>query len=124
MHVKGKTHAVTVTKNIVGPHWTFSIHVWDDTGPVPIQGFPLPDVFNRNGQELPLPWDLYAKTVGNRVTFKASARDRARARLRRPHPRSNSGATAGMGIPGNNGWYIGHLLPGDTARFAGLHVRP
>ncbi len=81
-------------------------------------------MFNRNGQELPLPWDLCAKTVGNRVTFKAWPETEPEPAYGDPTHGATVALPPGWVYPGNNGWYIGHLLPGDTARFAGLHVRP
>lgn len=119
--------AITITKNVAyGYFWVFYVHVMDSSLEQPytlIGQFSLDDVFFRPGQPFnvePYPWRLCARVVGEVVSFKVWP-------LTHPEPAWNDPAyggsatlPAGWNHPGRPGWYVGHLLPGETVGFTDM----
>jgi hypothetical protein len=121
----GSRDAITVTKNIwLGAIWIFNEHTWDTNQkpPVftPIGQVDLQSTFDPSGdvtKPSPLPWDLCAKVVGSTLSFVAWLDNSPRpAYGDRTHGGSVQVPSAYV-YPGQVGWYIGHLHPGQTAVF-------
>ena len=99
--------------------------VWDSSGGTQIGPFDLSPVFRPDGETVvALPWDLCARAVGGTVTFEAWVDGQ-------PQPvwgDSSHGGTVslpgGWVYPGQPGFYIGHLQPGDQAMFSELDAGP
>jgi hypothetical protein len=121
----GSRDAITVTKNIfLGAIWIFNEHTWDTNQKAPvftqIGQVDLQPVFDPSGdvtKPSPLPWDLCAQVVGPTLSFVAWLDNT-------PRP-AYGDLTHGGSVqlptryvhPGQVGWYIGHLHPGQSALF-------
>src|SRR5262249_62418260 len=94
-------------------------------GRYPDRLFDLSPVFRPDGENVvALPRDLCARAVGGTVTFEAWVDGQ-------PQPAwgdSSHGGTVslpgGWVYPGQPGFYIGHLQPGDQAMFSELDAGP
>jgi hypothetical protein len=124
----GATRAITVTKDIfLFAFWTFDVHLWDTSTPnvfTQIGQFDLSSVFVNSSGLVPLPWDLCARVIGNTLTFEAWVDGQ-------PTPAwgdTTHGASVtlpnGWNHPGNAGWYIAHLHPGNSATYTNLIAGP
>jgi hypothetical protein len=113
-----------VTKNVVFyTLFVFNVHVWDTSTPnvnTLIGQFDLSSVFVNSSGFIPLPWDLCARVIGNTLTFEAWVDGQ-------PTPAwgdtTHGGSVTlpdGWNYPGDAGWYIGHLQPGDSATYTNL----
>jgi hypothetical protein len=118
------TRAVTVTKNTFPPaKWLFNIHVWNGTDPQLLAQVDLGSVFHPNGVNAPSPWNLCAVVNDDTVSFIAWPGNEAKPAWGDPTHGGSATLPSGWVYPGQNGWYIGHLLPpGDSATFADLSV--
>lgn len=122
------TRAVTVTKNVwAGVNWVFNVHVWDSSLAEPfidIGQFDLGAVLsNSQGGLYPLPWRLCVRVDGDRLTFKlwVPAVHAEPGWADPVHSRSTS-VPAAWNVPGQLGWYVGHLPPAGSATFNGLQL--
>lgn len=121
----GSRDAITVTKNIwLGAIWIFNEHTWDTNQkpPVftPIGQVNLQAAFDPSGDATkpsPLPWDLCAKVVGSTLSFVAWLDNGPRPAYGDPTHGGSVQVPAAYIYPGQVGWYIGHLHPGQTAVF-------
>lgn len=127
----GSTDAITVTKNIwFGAIWVFNEHTWNTAAsPVLtiIGQFNLQSVFDPSGdpsRPAPLPWDLCAKTIGATLSFVAWLDNTPRPDYGDPKHGGSVTVPAAYVYPGQAGWYIGHLNPGQASVFDHRTAQP
>lgn len=120
------TRALTVTKNVVyGIHWVFNVHTWDTTRAQPFEQvaqFDMASAVTVNGQLKPKPWRACARVSGEQIQFKIWFPFQGQAEPTWEDPVYARTATvpAEWSQAGKTGWYVGHLAPGQAARYNGL----
>jgi len=119
--VNGRTTAITVTNNFVyGTRWVFNVHVMD-SGAQPrfrqIGQFDLSQVFRPLP---PFPWRMCARVQGGTVSFIVWPLTHAEPSWDDPRYGGSVRLPSGWQAAGRAGWYVGHLEPGDSVRFADL----
>jgi len=123
--VDGHSQAITVTKNIYGfVNWHMNLHLWtgdSDTWRSDLLaqfdfGYALLDgaVF------APLPWRVCARAQGPVITVKAWPATHPEPAWDDPVHVLRALVPADTVRPGRVGWYLGHLAPGDFARYDDL----
>ncbi|WCO65755.1 hypothetical protein PO878_14720 [Iamia majanohamensis] len=117
-----RVRAVTVTQNIVyGAGWVFNVHTWDTAQAKPstqIGQINLRSTFFADPTRPP-PWGFCARVIGDRVAMKIwDADDQQEPAWGDPRHGGAINLPTGWQMPGQAGWYIGHLAAGDSADFA------
>jgi hypothetical protein len=129
-HTPTGTRGITVTKNIwYAANWVFNVHVWDTSNTqspyTQIASFDMSEVFGDFNVGLkPLPWHLCVRVTSQTLQLKAwvSADNPTQPSWNDPkYVRSVEVPTAWV-EPGQTGWYIGHLNPGQRAEFQNLQT--
>jgi hypothetical protein len=117
----GVTRAITVTKNMFGPNYIFNVHLWNTSARpyafTQIASFDLRSTFAPHGVLLPLPWNLCAQAMGNTVSFVAWPGSASQPAWDDARYGGSVTLPAGWDYAGATGWYIGHLLPGESATY-------
>lgn len=122
----GHTRAVTVTKNVVfGITWVFNLHVWDTRAEPAFTGFGQHDmghvVSDYQGGLLPLPWRLCARLADGQLTFKLWVpRSHTEPGWDDPWHTRSAPVPADWNVPGQLGWYVGHIPPGGNTTYTDL----
>jgi hypothetical protein len=123
----GTFAAVTVTKNIyAGAEWWFNVHVWHGPGlGDQIAQFDLHRVFQtaaRAGEVVrQLPWRICARTRGDRLQMVVWPLDGPAPRWGAPGYGGSTELPATAPRTGVAGWYAGHVRPGMSVEYTGLH---
>jgi hypothetical protein len=122
----GRFRAVTVTKNILwGASWNFNVHVWDTAANpsfTKVGDFDMSRALRPGGHFLPFPWHVCVRAMGATVELKVWTGAGAEPAW------GDAVHTASLQLPpgwtgaGTTGWYLGHLAPGDSARFDDLRT--
>jgi hypothetical protein len=130
-NLDGSVDALTVTKNIwLGAIWIFNEHIWNSNQSpafTQIGHVDLRTVFDPSGDPMhpsPLPWDLCAKTVGPNLSFVAWLDGSPRPAYGDTTHGGSVQVPATYVYPGQVGWYIGHLHPGQTSVFDHRTAQP
>jgi hypothetical protein len=119
------TQAITVTNNIMwGARNGWNLHLWnggthgDLIGQAVLSHSFGTSTFNQP----PLPWRLCARVVGTTLEFKAwsLATNPVEPDWSDPGFGTSFGLPKGWVYPGQAGWYVGHLRPGDSTVFRSL----
>ncbi len=134
--VDGRSQAITVTKNIYGfVNWHMNLHLWTgDSGtwrPDLLAQFDFryalldgytnnPVTGGRADVFAPLPWRVCARAQGPVITVKAWPATRPEPAWDDPVHVLRALVPADTVRPGRVGWYVGHLAPGDFARYDDL----
>jgi hypothetical protein len=120
----GRVRALTVTKNVVwGATWGFNFHTWDTDRERPWVKFDGLEVHALRGSTTaPFPWHFCARVRGRAIEFKVWPDEVAEPAWGDPRWSGASIVPAGWSAPGQAGWYVGHLGPGDRARFDDLRI--
>jgi hypothetical protein len=123
---RGRMQAITVTMNVwPGTFWNFNVHLMDSAAdPIYtlIAQADLAGTLIRDGVILPYPWRLCARAVGDVVSFKVWPLVDPEPAWGDPAYGTSVRLPAGWEAPGQAGWYIGHLEPGQSMRFRDLSV--
>lgn len=118
------TQAITVTNNIMwGARNGWNVHLWNGSEGELIGQVVLSHSFGTSTfTHPPLPWRLCARVVGTTLEFKAWSLE--------AHPAEPAWSDPGFGTsfrlprgwtyPGQAGWYVGHLRPGDSTVYRSL----
>lgn len=124
------TRAVTVTKNVIyNVHWVFNVHTWDTAANpakpfTQVAQFDMVNAVTQNGKLRPLPWRVCSRIVGNTLDFKIWFPFQNQTEPAWGDPVYSRSATipelSTWNQPGKTGWYIGHMQPGQSARYNGL----
>ncbi|HEX2576621.1 MAG TPA: hypothetical protein VHK88_09760 [Aquihabitans sp.] len=122
----GRVQAITVTKNVwLGANWGFNFHTWDTarSGP-PSQHFGGKEIpgLRAGDRAVAFPWHFCARVLNGAIEFKVWTNGMAEPAWGDPNWSGKGTIPAGWEAPGTTGWYIGHLAPGDTARFDDLRT--
>jgi hypothetical protein len=125
--VNGRTTAITITDNILYfARWNFNVHVMDSGAEQPfrrIAYFDLSDAFRTQPGAFdtwPYPWRMCARVVGDTVSFIVWPLKDPEPAWDDPKYGGSVTLPAGWDQPGNPGWYVGHLEPGDSVGFTDL----
>jgi hypothetical protein len=117
----GRVRALTVTKNITyASYWAFNLHTFDTARAIPYVSFGqvvLSREFLDAEQVAHLPWGLCARVRGGQLEFKAWPLTETEPAWGDPLHGGRAPIPAGWDTAGRPGWYIGHLHPGETARY-------
>jgi hypothetical protein len=121
------TRALTVTKGVWGGiNWVFNVHTWDTTRAQPyeqVAQFDMVNVmFQNNGSLRNKPWRACARVTGETLQFKIWFPFEGQSEPDWTDPVYARTATvpAAWSQPGKTGWYVGHLAPGQSAKYNGL----
>ena len=120
------TRAISVTKNVIyGFVWVFNVHVWDTrhvNGYTLIGQFDLSKTLITGTTIIPFPWHICARVSGSTFQFMVWVGDN-------PQPSWTDASNVeqltlpdGWVYPGEAGWYIGHLHPGDDVTYTDLQT--
>lgn len=124
VHEGESFRAVMISKNVWEQiFWNFNIHLVDTSQEPPLRpygGVELDQTFVPRGSLITGPWRMCARVVGLELAVKVWP-------LSHPEPEwgDKSYGTVvelpdGWDYAGDAGWYIGHLMPGESTSFSGL----
>lgn len=119
---RGRTRAITVTKNIWADlSWVYNVHVWDTAL---VQPFVQLGSFDMSAALRPDPDAaaprLCARVVGDRVELKVWTSTDPEPAWGDPRSTREVQLAPEWVHAGETGWYIGHLPPGGWAEFREL----
>lgn len=131
--VDGVTRAITITKNVWGyANYDFDVILWDTD--IPGDGFDLiadvdlSSVFLDDGAYAALPWSICARVVGAAVSFEvwpsADTQPAWGATSNGTTVTIPSSDVANWSVPGDAGWYVGHLGALQSATYGDLTEEP
>jgi hypothetical protein len=121
-----RTTGITVTKGVYAYDFTvFNVHLWDNSQPDAglrfLAQFQLQPTVQHDGGYLPLPWRMCVRVIGDILDFMVWPT------MWRGQPAwGEPGVGGAVQLPpdapqaGRPGWYMGHLLPGQWARYGSL----
>jgi len=123
--VDGLSQAITVTKNIWGfVSWHMNLHLWtgdsDTWRPDLLAQFDFGYALLDSDVLAPLPWRVCARAQGPVITVKAWPAIRPEPAWDDPVHVLRALVPGDTVRPGRVGWYVGHLAPGDFARYDDL----
>ncbi len=123
--VDGGSQAITVTKNIWGfVNWHMNLHLWtgdsDTWRPDLLAQFDFGNALLDGDAFAPLPWRVCARAQGPVITVKAWPAFRPEPAWDDPVHVLRALVPEDTVRPGRVGWYVGHLAPGDFARYDDL----
>lgn len=122
----GVVRGVSVTKNVIyGIHTVFNVHTWDSSSEKPftqIAQFDLSTTLKNHINKIEfMPWRTCLKTVNDKLLFK----------IWFPNKMTEPGWSdtnyvfkttipADYNVPGQTGWYVGHIPPNGYAEYVNL----
>jgi hypothetical protein len=120
----GFTRVLTVTKNVWAyANYIFNIHYWDEQGAHIISQFNMATALSdAEGQLIALPWDFCARISGSAVEFIVWIDGQPQPAWGDALHGGSSVVPSGWETPGEAGWYVGHLQPGDSTSYSHMTI--
>lgn len=121
----GRRRAITLTNNVYfGARGLWNVHFADSDSAIPMLGLGSFDFSSALGglrsSEVNPPWRFCLRATGTVVTAKVWPAGISEPSWSDPQYAKSLSVPSNYVLAGQPGWYMGHLLPGESATLTGL----